>query len=156
MQLTLISENKMVSTPRGGVANRVGPEIYRDWIAPRVQVLVLPGNVISTAYQHTAFRTKWSSYCRLVIQCLFLIENFRVTWIWFHSMLSLTHWGKVTHMNVKKLIIIDSDNGLVSGRRQAVIWTNAGILLIGPLAANFTEILIVMYTFSFKKMLLKM
>ena len=31
---------------------------------------------------------------------------------------------------------------LVSGRHQAIIRTNAGILLIWPLAANFSEILI--------------
>ena len=52
--------------------------------------------------------------------------------------------------------IIDSDNGLSPGRRQAIIWTNAGVLLIGPLEANFSEILIDIYTFSFKKILLKM
>ena len=28
-----------------------------------------------------------------------------------------------------KLTIIDSDNGLLPGRRQATIWANAGILL---------------------------
>ena len=47
-------------------------------------------------------------------------------------------------------------NGLSSGRRQAIIWTNVGILLIGPLGTNFTEILIEIDTFSFKKMQLKM
>ena len=36
----------------------------------------------------------------------------------------LTHWGRVTHMCVNKLTIIDSDNGLSPGRRQAIIWTN--------------------------------
>ena len=35
-----------------------------------------------------------------------------------------------------------SDNGLSPGWRQAIIWTNAGILLIGPLGTNFSEILI--------------
>ena len=30
------------------------------------------------------------------------------------------------------ITIIGSDNGLWSGRHQAIIWTNAGILLIGP------------------------
>ena len=39
---------------------------------------------------------------------------------------------------------------------EAITWTNAGILLIGPLGSNFSEILIEIYTFSFKKMLLKM
>ena len=54
----------------------------------------------------------------------------------------LTHWGRVTHICVSKLTIIGSDNGLSPGRRQAIIWTNAGILLIGPLRTNFSEILI--------------
>ena len=34
---------------------------------------------------------------------------------------------------VGEIIIIGSDNGFSPGRRQAIIWTNAGILLIGPL-----------------------
>ena len=33
-----------------------------------------------------------------------------------------------------------SDNGLSPGQRQAIIWTNAGILLIGPLEAIVSEI----------------
>ena len=58
----------------------------------------------------------------------------------------LTHWGRATHICVGKLIIIGSDNGLSPclspGWGQAIIWTNAGILLIGPLGTNFSEILI--------------
>ena len=68
----------------------------------------------------------------------------------------LTHWGWATHICVGKLTTIGSDNGLAPGRRQAIIWTNAGILLIGPLGTNFSEILIGIQTFSFKKMHLKM
>ena len=49
-----------------------------------------------------------------------------------------------------------SDNGLSPGRRQAIIWTNDGLLLIGPLETNFSEILIKIHTFSFKKIHLKM
>ena len=70
----------------------------------------------------------------------------------------LTHWGRVTHTCVSKLTkltIIASDNGLSPGRRQAIIWTSAGILLIGSLGTNLSEILIEMITFSFKKMRLK-
>ena len=70
--------------------------------------------------------------------------------------LHLTHWGRVTHICVVDLTIIGSDNGLSPGRRQAIIWTNAGILLIEPLGTNFSEILIEIHTFSFKKMHLKM
>ena len=54
----------------------------------------------------------------------------------------LTHWGRVTYICVSDLILIGSDNGLSPGRRQAIIWTNAGILLIGLLGTNFSEILI--------------
>ena len=63
----------------------------------------------------------------------------------------LSHWGQVTHICVGKLTIIGSDNGLSPGQRQAIIWTNAGILLTGPLGTNFSEILIEILTFSFKK-----
>ena len=62
----------------------------------------------------------------------------------------------MTHICVVKLTIIGSDNGLAPGRRQAIIWTNAGILLIGPLETHFIEILISIQTFSFKKMHMKM
>ena len=75
---------------------------------------------------------------------------------WWLENIGLTHWGRVTHINVSKLTIIGSDNGLSPGRRQAIIWTNAGILLIGPIRTNFSEILIEINTFSFKKMHLKM
>ena len=68
----------------------------------------------------------------------------------------LTHWGRVTHIFVSKLIIIGSDNGLSPGRRQAIIWTNAVVLFIGPLGANFNETSIEINTFPFKKINLKM
>ena len=71
-------------------------------------------------------------------------------------MIWLTHWGRVTHKCVGKLTSIGSDNGLSPGRRQAIIWTNGGILLIGPLGTNFSEILIKIHRFSFMKMHLKM
>ena len=68
----------------------------------------------------------------------------------------LTHWGRVTHICVGNLTIIASHNGLSPGRRQAIIWTNVGILLIGPLGTNFNENLIIIHTFSFTKIHLKM
>ena len=61
----------------------------------------------------------------------------------------------MTHICVGKLTIIDSDNGLSPKGRQAIIWTNAGILLIGPLGTNSSQIVIGIQTFSFKKMHLK-
>ena len=68
----------------------------------------------------------------------------------------LNHWGGVTLICVTKLPTIGSGNGLSPGRRQAIIWTNAGILSIGSLGTTFSEIVIEIDTFSFKKMHLKM
>ena len=53
------------------------------------------------------------------------------------------------HIWVNKQTIIGSDNGLLHGRCQAIIWTNAKILLIG---AYFNEILSKIYTVSIMKM----
>ena len=72
------------------------------------------------------------------------LENF-VVWrtpqlnlYWYHLQGScphpkLTHWGRVMHILVSKLTTTGSDNGLLLGRNHAIIWTNAGILLIGHL-----------------------
>ena len=59
------------------------------------------------------------------------------------------HWGRVTHIWVNKLNIIGSDNSLAPGRRQAIIWTNVNIFLIGPLGtkSNFSETIIDYHTF---------
>ena len=92
-----------------------------------------------------------------------------MVWLWVLSLLScginfivsvkqfvqLTNGGRVTHICVNKLTIIVSDNGLSPGRHQAFIWTNAGILLNGPLGTKFSEILIGIQTFSFKNLHLK-
>ena len=53
-------------------------------------------------------------------------------------------------------VSIGSHNGLSPDRRQAIIWTNAGILLSGPLGTIFSEIRIKIQNFSFTKMHLKM
>ena len=58
----------------------------------------------------------------------------------------------MTHICVGTNTNIGSDNGLSPGRCQAIFWTNAGILLIGPPGTNFSGILSEIHTFSFKKM----
>ena len=68
----------------------------------------------------------------------------------------LTHWGWVTHICVSKITIIGSDNGLSPDRCQAIIWTNAGLLSIGPLRTYFNENLIKIQQFSLTKMHVKM
>ena len=70
--------------------------------------------------------------------------------------INLTHCGLETHICISKLTIIGSDNGLAPGRRQAIIWTNAGILYIGKLGTNVIEMLSEVHTFSFKEIHFKM
>ena len=62
----------------------------------------------------------------------------------------------MTHICVSELTTIRSGNGLSLGPRQAIIWTNAEILLNGPVATNFSEILIEIHTISIKEMHLQM
>ena len=52
------------------------------------------------------------------------------------------------HIYVSKPTII--------GQRHAIIWTNDGLWLSGPFGTKFSEILIEIDIFSFKKMHLKM
>ena len=68
-----------------------------------------------------------------------------------HGLNVLTYWGRVMH-----ICVIGSDNGLLPHRRQAIIWTNAGILSIGPLGTKVSETSIEIHTFPFTKMHLKM
>ena len=64
---------------------------------------------------------------------------------------TLIHLSRVKHICVGNLTIIGSDNGLSPDRRQAITWTSVGLLLIAPLGTNFSEIVIKIHTFSFKK-----
>ena len=121
---------------------------------------------ILDAVSHT--RTWMSSFCHfcayfftcvlvLILYNLWFMAHFQCTLLSLYHPHNkvLTHWGRETHICVSILTIIGSDNGLSPGRRQAIIWTSAGILLIGPLGTYFNEILIEIHTFSFKKMHLK-
>ena len=118
---------------------------YRDYI-PFLQYL--PPHPMAT-YKSTT----WIAVMEIKMQSDHNMYMYMIRISFFHL---LTHWGRVTHICVGKLTIIGSDNGLSSERRQAIIWPSAGILLIGPLGTNFSEILIGNQTFSFKKMYLKM
>ena len=70
-------------------------------------------------------------YCITLQQALRSIYvNDQVYCVTVKSLTQLTHWGRVTHICVSKLSILGSDNGLSPGRRQAIIWTNARVLLI--------------------------
>ena len=54
---------------------------------------------------------------------------------------TLIDWARVTRICVGNLTIIGSDNYLSPGRRHAIIWTDAGILLIGPSKTDFNKII---------------
>ena len=86
----------------------------------------------------------WHDPCGTVV----MVES---TW-WSGACLALTYHQLISSYRVN----IGSDNALSPGRHQAIIWTNAGILLIGSLGTNLSEILFEIHTFSFTKIHLKM
>ena len=51
----------------------------------------------------------------------------------------LTRWGRLTHI-CNNTTIIGWGNGLSPGRRQAIIWTNYGIMLFRTIGPIFSEI----------------
>ena len=97
-------------------------------------------NAITLDTQDRKKNAKSNRWKKLLI--IFKFQQYIYAAAWLHKTLALTHWGRVTHICVRKLTIIGSDNGLSPDRRQAIIWTNDGILLIGPLETHFNEILI--------------
>ena len=134
--------------------NKFGKTYMKCWCILHDHVLLY----LSDAYffSHIIIWFIHISYCEYIVidRYIFIIHPFQCPcgfvqdWNIYSA---LTHWGRVTHICVGKLIIIGSDNGLSPERRQAIIWPNAGILLIGPLGTNFSEILIEIQTFSLKK-----
>ena len=105
-------------------------------------------------YQDQRWLCVW--YVRKMLTILFRVHCMSVVYTRDkEQLMQLTHWSRVTHICVGDLTIIGSDNGLSPARRQAITWTNAGILLIGQLGTNFSEIIIEILTFSFKKLRLK-
>ena len=77
--------------------------------------------------------------------------------IWFQKVMELhlirlpsTHGGRETHKYVSELAIIGWDNSLSPGPCQAIIETNAGILLIGTPGTNLSEISIEIHISTLK------
>ena len=120
-----------------------------------VKIVHLPAYACSSDHSHRHWfywivSNQWMQVHTLQMNRLSTVVTMHIC-IWY-----LTHWEQVRHICFSKLTIIGSDNGLSPDRRQAIIPTNAGILLIGPFRINFSEILIEIHKFSFKKMNLKM
>ena len=93
------------------------------------------------------WNTTYNSIATKLYMYTYTYRSMPVLW----TLKPLTHWSGVTYICDGDRTIIGSDNGLSPGRRQAIICTNAGKVLIGPLGTNFIEILIESLTFSFRK-----
>ena len=94
----------------------------------------------------TAFAVLLLSNIQYIHYQIFNTYNIKAQWV---------NLGWVIHICISKITSIGSDNGLLPHQHQAIIWTNARILLIQPLGTNLSEILIEIHTFLFKKILLK-
>ena len=93
---------------------------YNGWGHGCVVVL-LPGFAINWKQNHVTRQLHLHDWTHIIIW----LSPFGCHINW--DILVLTHWGRVMHICVSKLTIIDSENGLSPGRRQAIIWTNAGV-----------------------------
>ena len=108
---------------------------YRLWIDSIVNVELqhfsskkpwLIGHIAYRSIQGLLSCSISSLFCRIDNKQLTLAKaiNYATHWKWrsfIHTVLILTHWGRVTHICVGNLTIIGSDNGLSPGRRQAII-----------------------------------
>ena len=94
------------------------------------QQLVTIGSINSTSpfLRHLDLQEK--VVCKM--SAILLSPNWFKKWVRVIQLcaygLRLTHWGRGTHICVSELTIIGSDNGLSPGRRQAIMWNNAGLL----------------------------
>ena len=70
------------------------------------------------------------------------------------SLKHMSHWCRIYESG--DLASVGSGNGLSPVRRQVITWTNAGLLSIGHLGTNFSEIRIEIRNISLKKMHLDM
>ena len=67
--------------------------------------------------------------------------------VWIYQIVT----GVTSVVGVPSTHLVGSDNGLLPGRCQAIIWTSAGILLIRTLGTSFNEIVSEIHTLSSRK-----
>ena len=114
--------------------------------------------MISNSIHTTASNTPKTFHVLYALHTLFTNIYHLARWHW----LSQCHGGNAVDDIQKNdepfnlLLSTDIMKTTINYWRQAIIWTNAGILSIGPLGTNVSETLIEIHTFSFKKMHLKM
>ena len=105
-------------------------------------------NFVSYKKMHFSGVKWWIACCWKVVR---KVVHFTPI-VWVQDINSL-RW--VTHICISKLTTIGWDTGLSPGWHQAIISTNAGILLIQTLGTNVSVIISEIHTFSMKKMHLK-
>ena len=121
----------------------IGNSTSLYWDGPQIVFRQKFYSFIQFGYHEVKFLQEYTRHAMLTQEVMASVGEVLVMYVWnilLPAWEELTHWGRVTHICVNKLTIIGSDNGLLPGQRQAIIWTNAGILLIGPLGTNFSEI----------------
>ena len=134
--------------------SRITPSVASDELID-IGIIDEYGNADQRCTHCCASATKLITWCLHPSLCNHSCKytGDHVRYMTAHS--ALTHWGRVTHICVGNLTIIGSDNGLSPVRRQAIIWTNDGLLLVEPLGTKLSENSIEIIIFSFKKMRLK-
>ena len=120
------------------------PCFFNDLASYRCLLFLEPGycNKWYTRETHVKVRSREISFAHYLLLALFTVVLMRCfktsgqlkSMLLMNEISSLTHWGRVTHI---------------------CVWISAGILLIGPLGVNFSEILIEIKIFSFKKCIWK-
>ena len=97
-----------------------------NYVQERLEVINPPSPLLSVGLISHCNNALWHKVCTYFFWCT----------AWKPCS---THWGRVMHIYISKLTTIGSDNGLLPHRRQAIIWTSAGMLLVWPLGTNLNR-----------------
>ena len=104
-----------------------------------------------------SYTWKYGNHTEAGSQCLQRLVLFLANFLTFEESeyifddWEFIHQGWVTHIFVSKEAIIGSDNNLSPNRRQIIIWTSAGVFLVGRLGTHFSKILFKIQQFPSKR-----
>ena len=165
----------MVSLGHNELISITGPRTSTGWLMTTLQWHHMSTMESQITGNSIVYLTHWgwdemSDILQMTFQINFSYENCRILILIslkfiptspivnksVDDSLVLNRWQAIIWTSGGKLTIIGLDNGLSPGRRQAIIRTNVGILLIGSQGTNFNEILIEIHISLFKKIHLKM
>ena len=114
--------------------------IYMDLSLYKFHIDIYIYFAINTYIQKTSILCLKTTLSWLSMLCT------RVYAFWQHDkwkkkfLLSSNHLDQATHICVSKPYNFGSDNGLSPVRYHTIIWTNANLLSVGPLATNVSRI----------------